>query len=431
MTPPENPSDSRYRFAEDVVRRLLNAGFTALWAGGCVRDLLLQRRPRDYDVATDARPEQVRKVFGYRRTIAVGESFGVISVLGSPKSVGQVEVATFRNDGRYLDGRHPQSVEFSSPEEDAQRRDFTINGMFYHPLDQQVIDYVDGQTDLAQRVIRAIGNPLDRMREDKLRMLRGVRFAATYGFEIEQQTAEAIACMAAELTVVSAERIAHELRTMLTHWNRAAAVRLCRELRLLACVLPELEPVAECDALWKQLLTGLELLGEARFPVALGYVLANAADAAGLTDAQAVSTVRQTGRRLRFSNEEIRQISWFVANRHVLDDAPRLPLARLKRTLCQPLHLELLQGMSARNQAAGVSLQPVEFCREFLQTTPPGVINPPPLIAGGDLITAGLEPGPQFQSILEQVRDAQLNLEISDSAEALQMALNRAREGNP
>ena len=173
--------DEQRRFALDVVRRLRGAGFEAYWAGGCVRDQLLGRTPKDYDVATNAMPEQVRQLFGRRRTLAIGAAFGVIAVIG-PKPAGTVEVTTFRRDAAYSDGRHPDSVAFSSPEEDASRRDFTINGLFYDPVEDRVIDYVGGQADLAAGRIRAIGNARDRFAEDKLRMLRAVRFAATFAF---------------------------------------------------------------------------------------------------------------------------------------------------------------------------------------------------------------------------------------------------------
>src|SRR6187431_2793035 len=164
-------------FAVEVVRRLREAGLQALWAGGCVRDQLMGQLPKDYDVATDAAPERVREIFGQRRTLAIGAAFGVITVLG-PKGAGQIDVATFRRDAAYSDGRHPDAVTFTDAEHDAQRRDFTINGVFYDPLEDRVIDYVGGQEDLTRRVIRAIGDPLARIAEDKLRMLRAVRFAA-------------------------------------------------------------------------------------------------------------------------------------------------------------------------------------------------------------------------------------------------------------
>lgn len=175
----KNLKQSPRQFAVEVVERLRTAGYEALWAGGCVRDQLLQRTPKDYDVATSAHPDQIRDVFGRRRTLPIGAAFGVITVLG-PKSAGQIEVATFRQDATYSDGRHPDSVTFSTAEEDARRRDFTINGLFYDPLNEQVIDFVGGQQDIDRRVVRAIGDPYERIAEDKLRMLRAVRFSATF-----------------------------------------------------------------------------------------------------------------------------------------------------------------------------------------------------------------------------------------------------------
>ena len=231
-------------FAIDVVRRLQDAGYQALWAGGCVRDELLGLVPKDYDVATDARPEQVQQLF--RRTVAVGASFGVIEVLG-PRQDGEylaVEVATFRSDVSYSDGRHPDAVVFSSPREDALRRDFTINGMFFDPLKGELIDYVGGQADLAARVLRAIGQAEQRFNEDKLRLLRGVRVAARFDFTIEQATASAYSRgIAADLPVVSAERIANELRQILVHPRRVRGMNLMFDLDLLQATLPELLPM--------------------------------------------------------------------------------------------------------------------------------------------------------------------------------------------
>ena len=263
---------SQREFAQQVVQQLSDAGFTALWAGGCVRDLLIGRTPKDYDVATNARPEQVREVFGKRRTLSVGESFGVIVVLG-PKSAGQVEVATFRTDGNYLDGRRPETVVFSSPEEDAQRRDFTINGMFYDPLKEEVMDFVGGQQDLAAGVLRAIGDPLERMEKDKLRMLRAVRFAATFDFELDVATADAVRSMADQISVVSAERIAQELRRMLVDQHRQRAVELCCDVDLLTRILPELKPVVNDVERWSRLTKSLSLLTEPEFPLAFAVVL--------------------------------------------------------------------------------------------------------------------------------------------------------------
>lgn len=422
MTASPPQADPQRDFAEVVVRQLRDAGFTALWAGGCVRDLLVGLTPKDYDVATDARPEQVREVFGRRKTLAVGESFGVIIVLGPNKAAGQVEVATFRNDGQYIDGRRPESVEFSSPEEDAHRRDFTINGMFYDPVEKKVLDYVGGEADLKRGVLRAIGTARHRFEEDKLRLLRAVRFAATFDFALEEDTAQAAREMASQITVVSAERIAQELRRMLSHRNRAVAIRLCREANLLPHILPELDAVSGDEQLWRELLTALSALGEVEFPIGLGLLFCSVIDQSGLAEKPASQVVLDAGKRLRLSNDEIQHAEWLVRFRDVLRSAPELSLARLKRVLAEPLAGDLLALLEARLYAAGSSCEPVEFCRRFLAETPAEVINPPTLISGDQLIASGFRPGPRFKHILEVVRDAQLNLEISTSDEAMDLA---------
>src|SRR5262245_37039879 len=218
-------TDPQREFAVQVVRKLQEAGFVALWAGGCVRDYLLGHPPDDYDVATSARPEQVRELFGPRRTRAVGASFGVMLV-HAPQHSGahDVEVATFRTEGPYLDGRRPEHVTFATAEEDAQRRDFTINGMFFDPVAETVLDYVGGRGDLERHLVRAIGDPRARLGDDKLRMLRAVRITARFDFALDEATAKAIREMAGEILVVSQERIAQELKKMLVHQRRARAV---------------------------------------------------------------------------------------------------------------------------------------------------------------------------------------------------------------
>ncbi|MCL6504373.1 MAG: PAS domain-containing protein [Pirellulales bacterium] len=244
MTRTVNPQQQR-RFALDIVRRLRAAGFQALWAGGCVRDELLGRHPKDYDVATDARPEQIRQLF--RRTVDVGAAFGVVVVVG-PRHAGQIEVATFRRDSPYSDGRHPDHVTYSSAEEDARRRDFTINGLFYDPVEGRVIDYVGGQEDLHRRIVRAIGDPHERFLEDRLRMLRAVRFAACLDFALDTATRDAIIELAPRIVDVSAERISQEMRLILTSAQR---VRACQELyavSLLRAILPEAAARADAAA---------------------------------------------------------------------------------------------------------------------------------------------------------------------------------------
>lgn len=424
-------SDPKRDFAEEVVRRLVDEGHTALWAGGCVRDFLLGRRPKDYDVATSAKPDEVRRVFGPRRTLSVGESFGVIVVLG-PKEAGQIEVATFRTDGSYADGRRPDSVEFSTPELDAQRRDFTINGMFYDPQRQRVLDFVGGERDLAAGIIRAIGRPQARMEEDKLRMLRAVRFAATFDFQLDEVTADAVREMAGQLPVVSAERIGQELRRMLVDPHRHRALQLCREVSLLPQVFPELSSVTDCDEDWQRLLSRLRLLtgpdsldGPATspdFPLALAAVLTGIADQKCLTSAEVKSLVSACGSRLRLSNEETSAAEWLMLHRDTLQNASERTAAELKRTLAQPLARDLIELMRVRSLANGQPPLDAIFCAEYLRNTASEVLNPPPLISGHDLIQAGLRPGPRFKQMLDTIRDAQLNGEIATREEALALA---------
>lgn len=418
---------SEREFAEQVVRELAEVGYTALWAGGCVRDLLVGREPKDYDVATSARPEQVREVFGKRRTLSVGESFGVIVVLG-PKSAGQVEVATFRTDGCYVDGRRPESVVFSSPEEDAQRRDFTINGMFYDPLKKQVMDFVGGEKDLAAGVLRAIGDPQARMEEDKLRMLRAVRFAATFEFALDEATADAIRSMADQISVVSSERIAQELRRMLLDQHRAHAVELCRDVALLVRILPELEPVIQDSCRWSRLKSALTLLVEPNFALAFAVLLDAVADCGGEVAAADPKLAEQAGRRLKLSNHEIDDAGWLLKHRHSLDNASTLPLSTLKRVLAQRLAPDLIAMIRVRTLANSETPDDAMFCDDYLRTNDRNILDPPPLISGDDLIKAGFRPGPQFKQVLDQVRDAQLDLQIKTSVEAMEMASQLAAD---
>lgn len=404
-------------FAVDVVRKLRAAGHTALFAGGCVRDLLLGRPAKDYDVATTARPEQVRDLFGHKKTLPVGASFGVIIVMGS-RDAGHVEVATFRTEGPYHDGRRPASVAFCTPEEDAQRRDFTINGMFYDPVDARILDYVGGEADLAARVVRAIGDPHERVREDKLRMLRAVRFTAVLEFTLEETTASAVREMASQLVVVSAERIAQELKKMLVDKHRRRAIELCDSVDLLPLILPELKSEL-CDLSAHELtLRMLDQLQQPSFELALAVLLHSL---------PAKPVVYDACRRLKLSNEEIDRITWLVAHQDDLADAPAQSLARLKRTLAHHYRDDLLSLLRVKLLAREADLRPVLFCDEYLTRTLQSVIDPPPLITGDDLKSLGMAPSPAFKLVLETIRDAQLNDEITTPNQAIEMAqrLNR------
>lgn len=390
-------------FATEVVERLARRGFRALWAGGCVRDELLGFAPADYDIATDATPEQVQSHFP--RSHSFGASFGVVEVLGPRGDAGErlkVQVATFRSDGTYSDGRRPDSVTYSSPEEDAKRRDFTVNGMFFDPLAGEVIDYVGGRGDLAAGVLRAIGDPVARFTEDKLRILRAVRMAARFGFTIEPDTLAAVRRMAAQVTTVSAERIGEELRKILTHPNRAHAVALLRDTGLYDAVLPRL--AGDADGAIRKLrglpaVCSFEAAFVALFPI--GY------DGKG---------AEKVCRQLRLSNDETARVTWLVAHQAAFDCADALPLSQLKPLLAHAGAAELLDLHRARDVTAGV-----EFVERFLAATPPEALNPPPLVTGDDLAALGLTPGPEFKRILAAVRDAQLEGRLASRAEAIEM----------
>jgi len=400
--------DKQQQFAEDVVGRLREAGFEAYWAGGCVRDQMMGRRPKDFDVATSATPEQIRELFGRRRTLAIGAAFGVITVLGG-KPLEPIEVATFRRDAAYSDGRHPDSVTFSSAEEDASRRDFTINGLFYDPVEKKVIDFVGGCEDMQRRVIRAIGCPRDRITEDKLRMLRAVRFAAALEFEIDEETFLAVREMADQIGVVSAERIAAEVTKMLIGRNRVRAIELLLESGLAEHVLPEIVVAEEPDkAHLEQSLAALGKLDSPGFPLSLATLLHKLVDA---------TAAGQICARWRLSNQHTERTCWLIEQHGVIDDAQAMPWSRLQPILTSPGIGDLL----ALHEATDGDAAALTYCREKL-SLPPDQLDPPPLLTGGDLIALGIPTGPLYSVILKQVRDAQLDGLIADKQQAVAMA---------
>ncbi|WP_425613404.1 CCA tRNA nucleotidyltransferase [Anatilimnocola sp. NA78] len=407
-------------FAVEVVRKLRGAGYQSIWAGGCVRDQLLGRAPKDYDVATNARPEQVRDVFGHRKTLAIGASFGVITVIG-PKNVGQLDVATFRRDAGYSDGRHPDSVTFSDPEEDAQRRDFTINGLFFDPLADQVIDYVGGQDDLRTGIVRAIGNPLERIAEDKLRMLRAVRFAATFDFTIESATLDAIRSQANELVIVSAERIAAELRRMLTLERRKLAVELLQQTDLLEVILPEARGVHTLA--WNQAISVLEQLNNPTFTQSLAALLRPLA----AKPADLLPLAETVCRRLKLSTDELVNVQRLLRDEPQIRSASRLTWPQLQRLLVTPGADAVLAFSEAVSQVVDGNTHEVAACRRMLEL-PSALLNPLPLISGEDLKRLGLQPGAHFRTILDQVRDAQLDSLINTPPEALALASKLAAD---
>ena len=430
-------NDPRRTFATDVVARLKGAGFQSLWAGGCVRDLILGLEPMDYDVATDATPEQVMGLF--RRTVPVGVSFGVVRVLG-PEGAGEVEVATFRSDGAYLDGRRPESVHFGDARLDAERRDFTINGMFLDPLSGELLDYVGGRADLDARVLRAIGDPEARFAEDKLRLLRAVRFASRFEMTIEARTRAAIEAMADQVRVVSVERVAQELRRMLVHPTRSKAMDLAMDVGLIASVLPPLvmtkglfqgKPVQPRGDLWDHLLLVLDFLpADPSFPLAFAALLHDVGkpDTKGLRNGRTTfHNHEQVGRaiadrlcrNLKLANAERERVTWLVEYHQYLGEATKLRESKLKRILAEPGIDELLALHRADALASTGDAGHVDYCESYLREQPAGPINPTPLLNGHDLARHGLKSGPQTKIQLEMVREAQLDRLIHSKKEAL------------
>jgi poly(A) polymerase len=437
--------------AAEIVRTLRNRGHQAYLAGGCVRDLLLGREPADYDVATDATPRQVMQIFP--QTFAVGEQFGVVLVPESAGATGAlarqgerrdaaVEVATFRSDVGYSDGRHPDEVRFTKdPRKDVQRRDFTINGMMLDPATNEILDFVGGRPDLKLGIVRAIGEPERRFAEDKLRMLRAVRFAARFNYQIDPATMAAIQNLAPQIHQVSCERVREELTKMLTEGQARRAFELLDAAGLLREVLPEIaamkgveqspEHHPEGDVFAHTLLLLEKLPPNSSKTLAWGALLHDVGKPP--TFRVAPDRIRFDGhvevgvkmaveicRRLRFSNDETGQILALVDNHMRFADVHRMKQSTLKRFLRLPAfdeHLELhrLDCLSSHG-----NLDAYDFSREQLHSIPPEAIRPTPLITGRDLIEAGYEPGPRFKEMLAAVEDAQLEGRLASSEAALE-----------
>ena len=400
-------------WAKKIVEVLQREGHEALFAGGCVRDSILGIDPKDYDVATSATPDQVQKIFGAGKTLAIGKSFGVITVIGSHSS-GHIEVATFRRDGGYSDGRRPDSVEFTNAEEDARRRDFTINGMFYDPVKEEVIDFVGGKSDLESKVVRAIGVAEERIEEDKLRMLRGVRFASTYGFELEMETKEAIRRQAHEINVVSPERIGAELRRMIGHHRSQQAMQLLLATELWHEILPNPEELQPYDwSLNLQLLSNLDSDFETNLAASLyktGF------------------SALQIRNAWRLKNDEVARTDWILQQTPLLSRAIELKWSQLQPVLNSPhavFAVRLLESIEATEHCPVLG-ESIAKCREKL-ALPSEQLNPPPLIDGSSLKTLGVTPGPQFREILGEVRRRQLDQLIMDQDSALEWVRNYLR----
>ena len=450
-----------------ALKTLRRHGHQALWAGGCVRDLLLGREPADYDVATSATPDEVMRLFP--ETYAVGAHFGVVLVPlrvlgetaspkaeGAPSKLGHIEVATFRSDGAYLDGRHPDAVRYTdSPRHDVERRDFTINGLLLDPLSPhpdtpfgKLLDYVGGRRDLERGVVRTIGEPVLRFSEDKLRMLRAVRFAARFGFEIESPTMEAMRALSAQLRQVSQERIRDELTRMLTEGRARRAFELLDESGLLAQALPEITRMKgveqppqfhpEGDVFVHTLLLLQGLPAGCSPTLAWGALLHDVGKPA--TFRRAPDRIRFDGHveigmriadelltRLRFSNREREQIVALIEHHMRFIEARRMKDSTFKKFVRLPEFDEHLELHRLDCLGSHGSLDLYHFTRERLQAIPAGAVRPRPLINGHDLIAAGYQPGPCFAEILTAVEDAQLEGTISTREEAMGLAESNFR----
>jgi len=421
--------------AISIVQQLRAEGYESFLAGGCVRDMLLNKDPQDYDIATNARPEDIQRIFP--ATVPVGAQFGVILVVidGAP-----FEVASFRHDGPYLDGRRPSVVRFGSLEEDIQRRDFTINGMVYDPLADRLIDLVGGQEDLQRGLVRAIGDPQARFEEDRLRMIRAVRFAASLRFEIDSLTFAAIKSLAPSIAVVSWERIGDEITRILTEGGAQRGFELLDRGDLLEIILPEIVAMKgvaqtpdyhpEGDVFTHTLLL-LRHLDSPTETLAYGCLLHDVAkpicirqDGDRITfyghTEQGAEMAAAILKRLKRGRAVWERVAYLVRNhlRHV--QAPQMRLSTLKRFLREDGIEELLELARIDALSSNGDLSYYRFCQERRGELKQEEIRPEPLVRGGDLIELGFKPGPQFKEILRQVEDAQLGGELHSRDEAIE-----------
>ena len=383
----------------DVVGCLRENGYEALLAGGCVRDMLLGKKPNDYDVATNATPETVTKLF--KRTLTVGAQFGVVVVLLEGR---QVEVATFRSDQSYQDGRRPEKVVFTDARHDAQRRDFTINGMFYDPLADRVIDYVGGKDDLREGVVRAIGSAERRFEEDHLRMLRAIRFAGRLDFQIEQKTFQAIRKNASKLKRISIERVAVELEYILADPHRKRGLNLAYECGLLENIFPSLGG----DNLRFGIKIASALPKKCSFALALAALLINCDG----------KKSKRICRDLKTSNELRSQVSWLISNRQVLLDAVALSKGRLKQWLAEPLFETLLQLAIIHARLTSTGKDQLRTLRKQIADLGDEPLTPPRLLDGHDLIKLGAVPGPLVGQLAEELYLAQLENHVQNRRQA-------------
>jgi poly(A) polymerase len=431
----------RHPAAEKIVEILTQAGHVAVYAGGCVRDALLQRPYLDVDIATSATPDQVQALFP-KASDPQGKAFGVIR-LRIDEHV--FEIATFRVDGPYLDGRRPSSITFTTAEEDAKRRDFTINGMFFNPLQNQLLDYVAGQADLSAKIIRAIGDPVSRFTEDRLRLFRAIRFAVQLGFEMETATWKALIQLAPSSNVISPERVRDELIKIFTSPDPARGFDLLHQSGLLAVWIPELLEMRGCAQspehhpegdVWvhtRLLLTQMRnpspVLALSALLHDIGKPRTSKTDPDGRIrffghEGVGARMAEEILRRLRFSNDEVAAITACIANHMAFKDAPNMRVSTLKRLLARPTFLEELELHRIDCSSCHGQLDIHTFLTAKMTEFSQEEIKPKPLLTGNDLQQLGIKPGPSMGKILHQLMDEQLEGKFADR----DGALARARE---
>jgi len=450
--------------ATNIVRRLREAGHVAYFVGGYVRDMVRGVEPQDFDIATSATPEEVQKLFA--KTVPVGAAFGVVLVIEDEH---QFEVATFRSDDAYIDGRRPSGVHYGSPQEDAQRRDFTVNGMFFDPIVNEIIDFVGGRADIERKLVRTIGDPRQRFTEDKLRMLRAVRFAANLGFEIDPATFAAVREMASQISVVSAERIREELTKIFTRPHAGRGLELLDASGLLKEILPEIAAMKGVEQppefhpegdVFQHTRLMLEMMSDTARPAVAPYhdpadtalaaraphpdlvVLAfavllhdvgkpptfvRAPDRIRFNDHDRIGAEMADAilRRLRFPNDQIEKIVRCVAEHMRFQFVKEMRPAKLKRILARGTFPEELELHRIDCASSHRNLENYEFLKAKASELPPEALKPEPLLNGHDLLALGLTPGPMVGQILREIEELQLEERLKSRAEALEFVKSR------
>lgn len=422
------------QYAVQIVQTLQKHGYKAFLAGGCVRDMIMGKESFDYDIATDAMPHDVIRIF--QKTIPVGIQFGVVIVV---KEGHNFEVATFRTEDSYSDGRHPDRISFSTPENDVKRRDFTINGLLYDPVKDEILDYVGGRKDIEAGIVRTIGDPIERFTEDKLRMIRAARFACRFHFSIHKDTQQAIMQLAPQIHMVSAERIREELEKIITGPNPHIGIKLLEELHLLQEILPEVSNTRgvqqpenfhpEGDVFIHTLLA-LSKMENPSWTLAMGVLLHDIGKAVTftVTDRIRFNLHEKVGAdmateicdRLKTSTDDKERIRWLVLKHLCFKDAQKMRLNKLKRLFAEEGYPELAELCRVDALASSGDLSDYDYCQEMFQKLSREEVKPEPLITGHDLIAMGLKPGPLFKEILTKIEDEQLDGNLTTKEAAIE-----------